>query len=135
MKNKFNLIITTAIFASLVLGCSFYNPLSGSTESGNSTPSKDESLSEKAVDTTVSEAKIGIPECDEVIDFFAEQANSPDDNFVTRATREYFFNKIREKFKESIDENKGDKVKMAKECVKYKKQLDKYKAEENSNKK
>ncbi len=138
MKNKFNLLITIAVFASLVLGCRFYNPLAGSTDGGNSTPSKDKSFTDKTVDTSAAaddDEKIGIPECDEVIDFFAEHASSPDDNFVTRATRGYFFNKIRESFKESIDENKGDKVKMAKECVKYKKQLDKYLAEENSNKK
>jgi hypothetical protein len=109
--------------------------LSGSTESGNSASSKDKSLSEKSVDTTGDDEKIGVPECDEVIDFFAAQTDSPDDNFVTRATKGYFFNKVRESFKQSIEENKGDKVEMAKECVNYKKQLDKYLAEENSNKK
>ncbi len=135
MKNKFNLLIAIVVFTALILGCSFYNPLSGSSENGNSAASKDKSFSGESGLTTDEEDKIGIPECDEVIDFFAEQSNSPDDNFITRGTKGYFFNKIRESFKESIKENKDDKVKMAKECVKYKKQLDKYKAEEESNKK
>jgi hypothetical protein len=132
MKNKFVFVISLAILLISVLGCRFYNPLAGSSD--NSANSSNKTLSDKAIDSTVGGEKIGIPECDEVVDFFSEQAKSPDDNFVTKATREYFFNSIRESFKQSIEENKNDKEKMAKECRKYKDQLDKFKAEEESKK-
>ncbi len=131
MKNKFGLLAVVSIFTILILGCSYYNPMSGSSNGENTAANRDKSLSEKTIDATVGEERIGVPECDEVLDFFAEQTKSKDDNYLTRATREYVFNKIRQEFKKSIEENKGDTVKMAKECREYKKQLDKYKAEED----
>ena len=134
MKNKNVFLLTILILLTLILGCRFYNPLSDSTNNANSPTTKDKDLSEKTVDQTTQEEKIGIPECDEVVDFFSEQAKSPDDNFVTKATREYFFNSIRESFKQSIEENKNDPQEMAKECKKLKAQLDKYKAEEEGKK-
>ena len=133
MKNKFVFLTSLAILFVSALGCSFYNPLEGS--SNSSATNDNRTLSDKAIDSTVGGEKIGVPECDEVFDFFADQAKSADDDFVTKATREYFFNKIRESFKQSIEENKGDTEKMAKECRKYKDQLDKFKAEEDSKQK
>ncbi len=128
------------ILLALVVGCSFYNPSessSGSTKSNaaKSSNSGDESLQDEATDSAIGEEKIGIPECDEVIDFFAEQANSEDDGYLTKATKGYALNKVRESFKKSIEENKGDTKKMAKECRDFKNQLDKYKPADNSNKK
>ncbi len=129
MKNKFVFAVSTAVLFISVLGCSFYNPLESSS---NSAVNDNRTLSDKAIDSTIGEGKIGVPECDEVLDFFADQAKSPDDDFVTKAAREYALNTIRESFKQSIEEHKGDKSAMAKECRKFKTQLDKFKAEENS---
>jgi len=129
MKNKFVLLLSLAILFASVLGCSYYNPLQ---DSSNSATNDNRTLSDKAIDSTVGEEKIGIPECDEVVDFFADQAKSADDDFLTKAAREYALNTIRESFKQSIEENKGDKTAMAKECRKFKTQLDKFKAEEDS---
>jgi len=134
MKNKFGFLVVILILFISVLGCSYYNPLSGSSNSSNVAVVRDKSLSDKTIDAAVGDEKIGVPECDEVVDFFAEQAQSKDDNYLTKATRQYVFNKIREQFKQSIEENKGNTAKLAKECRDYKKQLDKYKAEEESNK-
>ena len=138
MKTKFCLMLIFLVLLVSVAACRFYNPLKGGSvsENRNSPTSKsdDKSTPEKTIDSTDDEDKIGIPECDEVIDFFAEQAKSKDDNYVTKAAREYALNKVRESFKQSIEENKGDPAKMAKECRDFKKQLDKYKAEEDSNK-
>jgi hypothetical protein len=131
MKNKFGFLSAIIILLGSVLGCSYYNPLSGSSNNSNTAVVRDKSFSDKTVDAAVGEEKIGVPECDEVVDFFAELAQSKDDNFVTKATRQYILNKIREQFRKSIEENKGDTAKMAKECKEYKKQLDKYKAEED----
>ncbi len=139
MKNKFVLLFTLTLLLISALSCSYYNPL----ESRSDTPknknsqtakSEDESLSDKAIDSTVGEEKIGVPECDEIIDFFADQSKSEDDNFVTKAARQYALNKVRESFKQSIEENKGDTAKMAKECRKFKTQLDKFKAEDDRKK-
>ena len=129
MKNKFVFAVSTAVLFISVLGCSFYNPLESSS---NTTTNDNRTLSDKAINSTIGEGKIGVPECDEIIDFFADQAKSPDDDFVTRAAREYALNTIRESFKQSIEEHKGDKAAMAKECRKFKTQLDKFKAEDNS---
>lgn len=96
--------------------------------------SKDKTLTDKTVDVTVGDEKIGIPECDALVDAIAEQSKSTDDNYVAKATRQYFLNKIKESIKKSIEENKNDPVKTAKECKDYKAQLDKFKAEEESNK-
>jgi len=127
MKNKFVFSVSTAVLFISILGCSFYNPL----ESGsNSAANDNRTLSDKAIDSTIGESKIGVPECDEIVDFFAEQAKSPDDDFITKAAREYAIGKIRESFKQSIEEHKGDKQAMAKECREFKTQLDKFKTEE-----
>ena len=134
MKNKFSSLAAILILVISVLGCSYYNPLSDSTSNSNVAVVRDKSLSDKTIDAAVGDEKIGVPECDEVVDFFAEQARSQDDNYLTKATRQYVFNKIREQFKQSIEENKGDTAKLAKECKEYKTQLDKYKAEEDANK-
>ena len=128
MKNKFVLLLTLAILFVSILGCSYYNPLEGSS---NSAVNDNRTLSDKAIDSTIGEEKIGIPECDEVFDFFAEQTKAKDDDFVSKAAREYALNTIRESFKQSIEENKGDPAKLAKECKEFKTQLDKYKAEED----
>jgi hypothetical protein len=89
-------------------------------------------LSDKTIDATIGESKIGVPECDEIFNFFADQAKSPDDDFVTRAAREYALNKIRERLKQSIAEHQGDTAAMARECRKFKTELDKFKAQENN---
>jgi len=132
MKNKFIFAISLAILFVCILGCRFYNPLESSS---NSAASDNRTLSDKAIDSTVGGEKIGVPECDAVFDFFADQAKSPDDDFVTKATREFFFNKIRESFRQSLEENKNDKEQMAKDCREYKNQLDKFKAEEDNKQK
>jgi len=126
--------MTIFILLTLILGCSFYNPLSDSANNANSPTTKDKDLSEKTVDQSAQEEKIGIPECDELLDFLADQTKSADDNFITKGFREYYLNSIREELKKSIEENKNDPTEMAKECKKLKAQLDKYKAQEESKK-
>ncbi len=126
--------MTILILLTLILGCSFYNPLSDSANNANLPITKDKDLSEKTADQTTQEEKIGIPECDELLDFLADQTKSADDNFITKGFREYYLNSIREELKKSIEENKNDPTEMAKECKKLKAQLDKYKAQEESKK-
>lgn len=129
MKNKFVFLVSLAVLFISVLGCSYYNPLEGSS---NSAANDNRTLSDKAIDSTIGNEKIGVPECDEIFNFFADQTKSPDDDFVTRAAREYALNKIRERLKQSIQEHQGDTAAMARECRKFKTELDKFKAQENN---
>ena len=129
MKNKFTLTVSSAVLLISVLSCSSYNPLESYT---NTSPNDNRTLTDKAIESTVGVEKIGVPECDEIIDFFSNQAKNPDDDFVTKAAREFALNKVREAFKQSIEENKGNKAEMAKDCREFKTQLDRFKAEEKT---
>ena len=73
-----------------------------------------------------------MPECDEVFDLIAQETNNPDDGYIVKATKALFLNKIKESIKKSIDEskNKNGTADIAKTCVEYKKQIIKYKEEE-----
>jgi hypothetical protein len=128
MNNKYILPFTISVLLITILGCSYYNPLQGSSNSN------DKSLSEKTIDSTVGLDKVGIPECDELIEDLANQSKNTEDDFITKAGKEIILNKIRESLKQSIEENKADKTKLAKDCREYKQWLDKYKTEQNSNK-
>ncbi len=128
MKNSFAFLLSLTILATLVLGCSSINPFSESSGSGNG-----KSTTDKVVDTTVGESKIGVPECDEVMDELTKEMNSPDDNFVTKAIKATVLNRIKDGIRESVEQNKSDKVEMAKTCKEFKTQLDKYKEEQKAN--
>lgn len=136
MNNKFNAVLVFFFLLTFVLGCSFFNPSEeGSSNGGRTQTSNDKTFSQKAIDSTIGEEKIGVPECDDVVEFFARLTESEGEDFVTKAARGYALNKIRQSFKNSIEKNKGDTTKMAKDCADFKQQLDKYKSEGNSNKK
>lgn len=138
MKNKPVLLICSMILLISVLGCSFYNPL----KSDSDTPSNNrqntnaagKTIGDQAIDATIGEEKIGVPECDELLEKIAEQSKSENDDYVSKATRQFFLNRIRDSVKQSIEENKSDKQKLAKNCLDYKNQLDKFKAEEENKK-
>ena len=129
MKNTFTISIVFAFLLTAVLGCSSINPLSEKAPSNK--PNSNKTLTDKAVDTAVGEQKIGVPECDEVVDMLKDYANNPDDNFVVKAGKALFVNQIRESIKKSVEENKSDKVELAKNCKQFKAELEKYKAEED----
>ena len=130
MRNKYSFIFALLILAAVGLGCSSINPFSGSKDSNNTT--KDKSLTDKGVDVTVGRSKIGVPECDEVIDRVEAEMNNPDDNFVTKAVKATVLNRIKDGIRESVEKNKQDTVELAKTCKEFKAQFEKYKAEEQS---
>jgi len=132
MKNKAIITLIGLIFLSLILGCSRLVP--SSKETSNSKSDDNKTLTDRGVDVVVSDEKIGVPECDEVVDFFNREINNPDDDFVTKAVKKTVLNKFKEQFKQAIEENKTDKVELAKTCKEFKKNLDEYKAEQESNK-
>ena len=133
-KNFTNVLsgICSIIVLVAILGCGFIDRIQN-TATAPEANNSNKTLTDKAVDTTVGESKIGVPECDEVMDLLAAEANNPDDGFVTKAVKATFLNKIKDGLKRSIEENKGDKAELAKNCREFKTQLDKYKREQQAN--
>lgn len=137
MKNKsVLLILCVLVFA--VLGCGISDRIQRAIEdkpanSGSSQPSgsEDKSIGDQATESVLRE-KTGVAECDELLDWLADQTKSADDNYVSKAMKEYFVNKIRQSIKESIEKNQQDKEKMAKECREIKQQIDAQKAKDDA---
>ncbi len=121
------------IAVGFVLGCGLVDRIQ-KTATGPETANSNKTLTDKAVDTTVGESKIGVPECDEVMDMLAAEANNPDDGYVTKAVKATFLNRIKDAIKQSVEENKNDKTELAKNCREFKTQLQKYKTEQQANK-
>lgn len=117
MKNIVSAIVA-ASFVLAIIGCGIADRIS----------------SDEAVNTAVGESKIGVPECDEVMDALNAELNSPDDNMFTKAIKATVLNRIKDSIRESVEKNKQDTVELAKNCKEFKVQLDKYKAEEAANK-
>ena len=142
MKNTFTAIVGMLILGLVVLGCSSINPFAGSKETSNSAPptsdrsatNGNKTTTDKVVDSTVGRSKIGVPECDEVMDLIEAEANNPDDNFVTKAVKATVLNRIKDGIRDSVEKNKQDTTEMAKTCKEFRTQFDKYKAEEKNKK-
>lgn len=139
MKNRSAVALVVFLLLLSALGCSSLNPLSSKTEkTPTPTPAAspgDKTLTDKTVDSTVGDEKIGVPECDEVMDMITAEANDPNDNYIVKAGKALFFNRIKESIRESVEKNKNDREELAKNCRDYKVQLVKYKAEEDQKKK
>ena len=129
MKDRVLAIFAILIILTVGLGCSYLNPFSGPPEDS---PSKDKTITDRAVDTAVGEKKIGVPECDQVMDRITVELNNPDDDFVTKAVKATVLNRIKDGIKASVEENKSDTVELAKTCKEFAIQFDKYKAEQQS---
>ncbi|HEX6279728.1 MAG TPA: hypothetical protein VFZ49_06880 [Pyrinomonadaceae bacterium] len=125
MKNSFA-VAALVVLLIVGLGCSSINPFS---ESAPPT-TKEETLSDKAVDTAVGKSKIGVPECDEVMDLIDAEMNNADDNFVTKAVKATVLNRIKDGIRESVEQNKTDTTELAKTCREFKMQFEKFKAEQ-----
>ncbi len=128
MKNKIVLSSVFSLMLFVVLGCGWISPFESS-ETSKSSDGK--STSDKAIEAVIVE-KTGVPECDELMVYISQLARSPDDNYVTKATREFFLNRIREGIRKNVEENKNNPEEMAKHCKEYKTQLETYKKEEDS---
>lgn len=117
MKNKLNLLIVLAVMV-FVIGCScgnLGNMFSDEKQTGSS-PSSDKTLTDKTIETIADGETTGVQECDDFIKFIAEQSQSADDNWVTKGMRDYIVGQIKKSLRESIEQNKNDKVKMAEQC-------------------
>lgn len=120
MRNVHTALFAVAMLA-VGLGCGL-NPFAGSTEATNSAQ-KDKTVSDKAVDVAVGDTKIGIQECDDVVELLNEQINDPEENFVTKAVKRTVLNQFRDQLKRSLEENKADKQAVGEFCAEFKKNL------------
>jgi len=120
MKRGIESILIVVAVLAFGLGCGTVTEMLPGSE-----PAKSDSASNPLTNPeTVLRDKTGVPECDAVIDFLADQSKTQDDNYVTRAAKEFFFNKIRQSIKESVERNKNNPKELAKDCGDFKKQLD-----------
>lgn len=133
MKNKLTVLIVVAVFSAMVLGCGGLNPFGGESSSSTSnSSSSNKTLTDKGVDTVVGESRIGIPECDEVMDVINAEMNNPDDNFVTKAVKQTILNRIKDQIREAVEKDNTSKEEMAKTCKEMKIQLQKSLDEEKA---
>lgn len=132
MKNTSLLFIVFVALLAVGLGCSSFNPFSRSSESktgsSDAKTKQSKSVIDKVVENTEGESRIGIPECDEVMDEITAEMINPDDGYITKAAKQTFLNRIKENLRESLEQNSSNKAEMAKNCREFKKQLENFKA-------
>lgn len=119
MRNTFGLCAALILALAVGIGCSAITDLATGTKDNSSRSKSETNSPESAL-----REKTGVPECDALLDSLADQSKTKDDNYVTRAAKEFFFNQIRQSIKENAEKNKNDTAKMAKGCIDIKKQLD-----------
>jgi len=128
MKNKSVISAILLIILIVGLGCGISEQVQKAvtgTDNANTANADNKAIIDKTIDTAVGGEKIGVQECDELYDYVADLiTKGENEDYVTRAARQYFLNKIREQIKISIEENKNDKVQMAKDCKEYRRQID-----------
>lgn len=129
MRNKYTLIFVVVILLASGLGCGGLNPFSGSKED-QSRPSNSRTNGGGS-DESAGIEKVGIPECDEVIDMLTKEMESPDDGYISRAIKQTVYNSIRESLKKSIEEGKNDPKELAKKCSEFKENLIREKAKQD----
>lgn len=129
--NNFKSILAAVTVLIATLGCGMVDRVQREvTGSDSASTNSNKSLSDRAVDTAVGESKIGVPECDEVINLINAEMNNPDDDFVTKAVKATVLNRIKDGIRDSVERNKTNTTEMAKTCKEFKAQFDKYKTEQ-----
>ena len=110
MTNKFTVLCALFLVLTVGFGCSLLNKTTsggGSSDNSGTTNSSEE-------------AKTGVAECDEFIDLINTDSKKPDEDIITRNFREYGISIAKSAIKKNIEENKGDKQKIADGCRKAK---------------
>lgn len=132
MRNMASLVLTLLVIVAAGLGCA----LVGHAEKTDTREQPaNKTLKDRGVDIVVGDKKIGIKECDDVVDFFDREIDNPNDDFVTKAAKKTVLDQFKEQFRQAVEENKTDKVQLARVCKDFRDNLEKYKAESESNRK
>ena len=137
MKNNAIIFTIGAIFLAMILGCGRIIPSSKGTGSNSKTSSEDnKTLTDKGLDVALGDEKTGVPECDDAIEYLDQliDEDNPDEGIAAKAIKRTILNGFKSQFKQAIDENKSDKVQLAKTCKDFKNNLMKFKAEDDAKK-
>ena len=113
MRNKFTVLCALFLVLTIGFGCSLLNK---ATSGGGSSDNSGTNNSTNPND----EAKTGVAECDEFIELINADSKKPDEDFMSRKIREYAIDFAKSAIKKNIEENKGDKQKIADGCKKAK---------------
>ena len=105
MKNIFAFLVAGAMIA-MTLGCGL---VSG--------------LEDEAVNVAVGDMKVGIQDCDEVIETLAENVNNPDDGIIVKGAKRVALNQFREEVRRRLDESQADRQAVADFCREFGKNL------------
>jgi len=137
MKNKSIIFAVLLNILIIGLGCGISDGVKKAvtgTDNANAANADNKAIVDKTADTVFGGEKIGVQECDELYDYVADLiTKGENEDYVTRAARQYFLNRVREQIKASIDENKNDKTQMAKDCKEYRRQIDAFISEQPGN--
>lgn len=140
-KNRLS-IVSAFAFLFAVIGCNLSERLDKAVDNSNISVANmsnsnaaapaNKTLSERAADKILDE-KLGIPECDDLIEDYVSQDKKENEGYIEKARRQYFENTIREQLKKNIQLNKNNKKEMAATCLQLKEQLDSFKPKEETN--
>src|SRR5688572_33488088 len=111
MKNIFSFLIAGSVLFT-TLGCGLVG-----------------GLEDEAVNVAVGDMKVGIRECDEVIETLNVSLNNPDDGIIVKGAKRVALNQFREELRRRLDQSQADHQAVADFCREFKKNL----ATENSN--
>lgn len=124
MTNKFTVFLALTILLIVGFGCNFIND---ARSGGGSSDNSGTTNSTNPNDT----AKTGVAECDEFIDLLNSDSNNKNEDFMSRKIREYATDFAKSAIKKNIEENQGDKQKIADGCKKAKDDYIKKRDEKN----
>lgn len=135
MKNKISILIALSLLVFAVLGCSSLNPFGSGDSARSSNSSSNKTVTDKAVDVAVGESKVGIPECDDLIEAINAEMDNPDDGVIAKAFKRTILNRIKDSIRDSLANNTAkDREEMIKTCRDFKAEFDKFKADEAAKK-
>ena len=123
MKNTVSLALILLLL-SAVLGCGFFDRVQNEV-AGSNNANANKTMTDRAVETAVGETKIGVQECDDALNLLATYVNDPNDGFVVKAGKTMLANTIRDSIKNSVEQNQTDKVQLAKDCARFKTEIEK----------
>ncbi len=132
MKNNLTVLSALLLLLTVGFGCSFLDKATSGGSSDNSTKTGNSSSNSANPNDT---AKTGVAECDEFLDLLNNDQKKPDEDLFTRKIREYAIDFAKETIKKNIEENQGDKQKIADGCKKAKDDYLKNKEEKNTQEK
>jgi hypothetical protein len=129
MKNKFTVLPALFLISAIGFGCSFIDNLSGG---GASNTAGTSNTATDSADPNAT-AKTGIAECDELIDILNQDRADPNDGFLMRKAKELAIDAAKDTIKRNIEQNQGDKTRIAQGCREAKTEYLRNKNKNNQN--